>query len=123
MKKQFTTQAYEPGTGESLCRTPSHIRVTRTNTPISKADAHMFALFIDFEFTLIWGSECKRNCGWACSRTNTIKLNRQDVGTYLHELAHLIADKIGSKGHDQKFAFVLDTMHDKWTEYTKIKEG
>ena len=87
MDEKFTQTAYEPGTGESLCRTPGRLRVERTNTPISRQDAHLFALFVNFEFTLIWGSECKRNYGWACSRRNTIKLNRQDVGTYLYDLS------------------------------------
>ena len=119
----FTRTALSPSTGESLCRTPESIRVKRTNTPISKQDAHMFALFVDVEFTLIWGSECKRNFGWASPQDNTIKLNRQAVGTYLHELSHIVAHKIGSRGHDNVFAFVLDTMHNKWTEYLKIKGG
>ncbi len=119
--KHFSRQAERPGTGECLCRTHPEIRVYRTNQILDRTDAILFSAFIGFEYEIIWGSEKKKNYGWACSHRNVIKLNRICVGTFLHELAHLMASKLGSKGHDVKFAFVLDSLYSKWAEYEEAK--
>ena len=123
MDKGFKSQASCPGTGESLCQTSPILRTRATNTPLNKMDAKLFILFIGEELTIEWGSEKKRNYGTAYSGRRLIRLNRICVGTFLHEVAHIVAFKIGAHGHDQRFAFVLDSLYKKWTEYIKIKES
>lgn len=117
MIRPLESRVIRPGSGESTCRTPAHIRVALTNQPISRQEIRLFAAFIDYEFDVSFKKVGQNNYGTAYPTQNRINLNRCCVGTFLHELAHLIAFKCKAYGHDEMFGRILDGLYVKWTEF------
>lgn len=112
-----------PGTGEQCCRSSAQVRTLLVNEPIIEQDAEFFCLFVGAEVTIQWANEARCLYGTAKTKKDIIRLNRHCVGTFLHELAHILTWKaLKDRGHGYNFGLILDQLIIKWYEYTNAKK-
>lgn len=114
---QTLSKAYKPGTGQSLCRTPKDTQLRLTNTPLDADEAAFILWYLaretDSPEIKAWSitlsdRQTKDRWGTAWPCANRIILYRHDVGTFLHEIAHLWVGC--NEGHGPLFAEALDLL-------------
>lgn len=107
------TQTNSIGTGESYVRVPRAEVLRLNNTHITPEIAELFLLANMIPCQVEFSSrDTKRRWGTAFARSKRVILYRHTVWTFLHEVAHTIADV--AEHHGPQFGQILDALYLKW---------
>lgn len=106
------------GTGESYTRVSRTEILRLTNAPIDMETAKLFLIANQIPCKITFSNrKCKMQWGTAWRKDKRIVLYRHCVWTFLHEVAHTIADP--GIHHGPQFGLILSALYLKWREVEK----
>lgn len=109
------------GTGNSQCSVPTDIVLRLSNIKISDQQMNDFISIVrDLGYAknlrVVTSDRSKWNYGKANPSKQKVTLYREDVWTFLHEVAHCVVFELTGKqeGHNEKFGKMLDLLYTIW---------